>query len=803
MHRRVILKMGQGSFETGFPVTLQMGDDAASPSVEVHGGLPAAPQVAQSFQQWQWAYTALGLPYRLEPKAGFAKNVSLVEDCVDSAQRLLHQMNDWLRQDSFRPVREKLLEQLNPKDTIRFLLQTHDPVLERLPWHLLQFFERYPQAEVALCSTSYERVEVPVAPRSQMRILAILGNSAGLDVATDRKLLEQLPHATVKVLEEPDRETLNDHLWSEEGWDILFFAGHSSSEVTVAEASQQRVGFLHINLEDSLTMDQIRYALQRALRTGLKIAIFNSCDGLGLAHALADLRIPQVLVMREPIPDSVAQTFLRYFLEAYSRPESLYLAVREAREKLQGLEHRYPCATWLPVIYQNPAFSPPDWPLPVPKRPQLASPPASPPRRALLSGVVSTFGAAALVWGWRLLGGLQGWELAAFDAMLALRPYEPPDDRITLITLDESDIDGQQQRNEVGYGSLTDTSLENLLAILDVHGPSVIGLDIYRPFTVNAAHPALADRLAAADNTVFICKSSDRESQGIAPPPEVPEANLGFSDFVQDGDGVVRRSLLVLTPEAKSPCGARYAFSTLVALQYLTQQGHTVAWPDRTFTVGELAMAQLTPTSGGYQNLDSGGYQLLLNYRALAHPDTIAQQIPLSDLLNDRFIPEAITDRIVLIGTIAPSVGDYHFTPFSDSRRAQDQTAGVVVQAHMVSQLISAVLDDRPLITVWPTWAEGLWIVAWAGVGGVLGGGLLYLKQRQRYGVALGAGVIVGQGVLWGMGGWLLITGAVWVPVVPATLALGLAAVGSASQMAMRSSAQAPLEGQQVAPLEG
>jgi hypothetical protein len=29
--------------------------------------------------------------------------------------------------------------------------------------------------------------------------------------------------------------------------------------------------------------------------------------------------------------------------------------VREAREKLQGLEDRYPCATWLPVICQNPS----------------------------------------------------------------------------------------------------------------------------------------------------------------------------------------------------------------------------------------------------------------------------------------------------------------------------------------------------------------------------------------------------------------------------------------------------------------
>jgi hypothetical protein len=85
-----------------------------------------------------------------------------------------------------------------------------------------------------------------------------------------------------------------------------------------------------------------------------------------LAHALAELHIPQILVMRELVPDQVAHAFLRYFLDAFSRPELFYLAVREAREKLQGLEEKYPCASWLPTIYQNPAVLPPIWPTPQP-----------------------------------------------------------------------------------------------------------------------------------------------------------------------------------------------------------------------------------------------------------------------------------------------------------------------------------------------------------------------------------------------------------------------------------------------------
>ena len=59
--------------------------------------------------------------------------------------------------------------------------------------------------------------------------------------------------------------------------------------------------------------------------------------------------------MREPVPDVVAQEFLKHFLSEFSSGQSLYAAMRLARERLQGLEREYPCATWLPIICQNAA----------------------------------------------------------------------------------------------------------------------------------------------------------------------------------------------------------------------------------------------------------------------------------------------------------------------------------------------------------------------------------------------------------------------------------------------------------------
>ncbi len=60
--------------------------------------------------------------------------------------------------------------------------------------------------------------------------------------------------------------------------------------------------------------------------------------------------------------------------------------------------------------------------------------------------------------------------------------------------------------------------------------------------------------------------------------------------------------------------------------------------------------------------------------------------------------------RIVLIGTIAPDYEDYHRTPFGE-------ISGVEIQAHMISQLVSAVLQNRPILRWLPQ--QGEWIVVW------------------------------------------------------------------------------------------
>ena len=103
-----------------------------------------------------------------------------------------------------------------------------------------------------------------------------------------------------------------------------------------------------------LSLDALEFLLTRAVDKGLKLAIFNSCDGLNIARFLADkVKIPASIVMRQPVPDQIAGQFLLDFLTQFSQGIPLYRSVRLARERLPA-HHDFPAADWLPTLCVNP-----------------------------------------------------------------------------------------------------------------------------------------------------------------------------------------------------------------------------------------------------------------------------------------------------------------------------------------------------------------------------------------------------------------------------------------------------------------
>ncbi|MDZ8082921.1 MAG: CHASE2 domain-containing protein [Nostoc sp. DcaGUA01] len=279
---------------------------------------------------------------------------------------------------------------------------------------------------------------------------------------------------------------------------------------------------------------------------------------------------------------------------------------------------------------------------------------------------------------------------------------------------------------------------------------------------------AVITRLQKTPNLIGVCKGTDGTAsiRGIQPPPEIPQTNIGFSDFIHDRDGVIRRHLLFMNQEPTSLCSTSYSFSLQLASLYLRPSGIGVKFtPQGNLQLGKTVFPNLNSRSGAYQNIDANGGQILLNYHS---PKEIAQQVKLTEFLSSPVNPNAVKDRIVLIGVI--SRGDSPDTwPTPYGVPLDDQMPGVLVQAHMVSQILSAVENGRPLLRVWSLWLEMAWICGWSVVGGVLAWRKLSLPW-----LALAVGVT--SSVLYVACFGLLIWGA-WVPFVPSALSL-LATVG-------------------------
>ncbi|MEQ9551057.1 MAG: CHASE2 domain-containing protein [Coleofasciculus sp. G3-WIS-01] len=753
----VILKL-DGDFQShGFRVTLAIGWDGAPPDIELQGILNAAPEFADRIQShWQHKYRSISAPYRIKPKKIiYDGSVSQrLRDCQDSANELRDRLRTWLDGEGFRPLDRRLREALSPQDTIRFLVSTSDPHLQKLPWHLWDFFDHYPKAELALTDPQFERPPQFTSNRRtpKVKILAILGHSQGIDIESDRKLLETLPHTDITFLVEKSRREINDQLW-ENHWDIIFFAGHSETE--------GETGRIYINQTDSLTINELWYALRKAVERGLKLAIFNSCDGLGLARQLDDIQIPQMIVMRELVPDRVAQEFLKYFLTTFAQGQPFYLAVRDARERLQGLESQFPCASWLPVIVQNPTQVPPNWN-------DWISPTKAKPVKQRRRGWQLVLGASvmvtSLILGVRSLGWLQSTEQQAFDQLLNMRPTPSLDPRLLIVEVTAKDIN-----NLGGEYPLHDRTLLKLLQKLQTYQPRAIGLDIFRDRPEGEGRDELVQYLQKSDRVIPICViPSPQIPEGVASPPGIPKEHLGFADIVVDPDGIVRRHLIAMKPPAVSSCSTFYSLSFQLARQYLQAEGISPEFisEDR-WQLGSVTLTNLNANPGFYQrSVGLEGFQLLLNYRSPEFAKTMVERVTLSDIFANRVNPDFLQDKIILIGMTDPTIKDEFQSPGNHKIR------GLFLHSQMVSQIISAVTGERPLLAFLPLWGEILWV--W--IGSILGGAIAwyYRESRLRLGLGVGISIITINGIGWFI---LIQTGSI-VPIVLATLAV-FAASGS------------------------
>ncbi|MCD8485315.1 MAG: CHASE2 domain-containing protein [Desertifilum sp.] len=769
MTKRVILTLLKGSYDRGFPVILRIGEPTGlTPwSSQIIGHLPPAPGMEKALSNWQSAYRQVIMPSaRIKPKPVQITNFS----CYQFGDELAICLNRWLNSThpDWQKIRDELQRSLYQTEEVEVIIETEVPQLRQIPWHLWDLFDRYyTRAEVALSTPNYRSLSQNSKYQDcPVKILAILGDDTNINIQEDEKIIAQLRDSQSKFLVRPTREELFSTLYNF-SCNILFFAGHSFTK------ENNGGGEFYINEEESVSLSEFKTALRKAIENGLKLAIFNSCDGLGLAEDLAEVQIPQTIFMRELVPDQMAQEFLKHFLQSFANGQSLYLSVREARERLEAFSDRYPFASWLPAIYQNPAEETLTWEklknhsdrnsniTPVPPQPK----PSKLKKRgnvsqALLTSVVVT----ALVMGARSQEFLQAWELQAYDFLIGLQYQSQPDERFTIITINEEDIQYQAENYSDLRDSLSNQALTEIVDKLKPYHPRVIALDIVRDFELPQG------LLTALQNQPFIwmCQIPDLESQlpSFKSPPNLTQAELGFINFPLDSDDVIRRQFLGMRRD--EDCPTARSLGLKVALQYLATEPNPVHpnFDNIPVKIGSLVFPKLEHYSGGYQMnpAKARGYQILLDYRS-----SFPNQIALRALLNgsvDAELTELVNNRIVLIGRFEDRK-DAHYIP-SFSRQRRPKIPGVLIHAHLASQILNAVLEQRPLIRWWPEAGETVWIWVW----GLVGGGIVVLRRsrlEQVLAIALGLAALCLACALFFLNGY-------WIPLIPPVLTLVLTA---------------------------
>ncbi|MBD2677756.1 MULTISPECIES: CHASE2 domain-containing protein [Nostoc] len=334
--------------------------------------------------------------------------------------------------------------------------------------------------------------------------------------------------------------------------------------------------------------------------------------------------------------------------------------------------------------------------------------------------LMTAAGVAVCVLFLRSIGLLQSLELAGLDQFFRLRPNESPEERITIVVIDESYLD------QVGSWPIPDRNIAELLQKLNVHKPRAIGLDIYRNLPVEPGNEELRNAYKSMPNLIGIELLANEKNKNLTvlPPLGLNKDQVGFNNVLYDPDGKVRRSLLYWHVEDK----VHESFALKLALLYLKSQGITPTQAKSNpeyLQLGKAVFTRFDANDGAYVGADSKGYQILSNFPKPKSQNPSVEfshfrQVSMSDVLADKVPEKLIKDRVIVVGSTAPSLQDFVFIPYSSGLMGTAKpVAGIQLQAYFISELISAAVEGRPLLKVWSELLEYLWIFVWSYVGAV------------------------------------------------------------------------------------
>jgi WD40 repeat protein len=335
--------------EAGTVLQVEMSVLAANHQLLTHVTVtfPDLDRMMSQYQEWQSRYRRLDPQnHRLMSNKAVSLVPERINDCLDAGAMLQANLHQWYSSPGFQTIRERLATTIDPEIEIATIVRSRSKSLLKLPWNSIwqPILERYPQSEVSVSLIPTISETAPTAEQMEVSVLSILTSAQGIKLDRSKEYLEALPYTKAEFIVAPGHGDFVSAL-GKKPWSVLFFSSYISGYLP-----NNRI---YINHHDTIGITEFKYRIQAAVQQGLKLLILNCGEGLDLAGELADLQIPNLIVLREAVQDQVAQEFVKLFLKAFSGGKSIQLAVRDARERLQAIEKVVPAASCLPMLCQQ------------------------------------------------------------------------------------------------------------------------------------------------------------------------------------------------------------------------------------------------------------------------------------------------------------------------------------------------------------------------------------------------------------------------------------------------------------------
>ena len=365
----------------------------------------------------------------------------------------------------------------------------------------------------------------------------------------------------------------------------------------------------------------------------------------------------------------------------------------------------------------------------------------------------------------RITGGMQSWEWMLFDRMLCLRPVEKLDERIVIVGIDEKDIEWVKQY------PIPDEKIAELLTKLETYKPLAIGLDIFKNVPVEPGGKQLAQVLQQNPNIIGIQKILPPEQ--TFPPQNLPPERVGFVDLPNDKDSKNRRYLL-FTTDPNNPDNInedKYSLALRLVIKYFQVKGiklETGKNDPNTIRFRGIELPRITHNFGGYVGVDDGGLSILMNFRNTSKPFHV---VSLREILNGKVDAELLRDRIILVGNRNTSGSDIFYTSALPNLELSGQIYGIDYHAHAIGQILSSVIDNRPMFHTWGDIGEYAWIFIWGFLAIAIG------RLTQSVWTNIFSVSVAGFG-LFSCGYVMLWVWGIWIPIAPNLLILAVNGVG-------------------------